>query len=83
MELVSASLGEDLLGGLGEHLCEAREHLLRGLGQRTLGVAEDRLSATRDRGTTGDDSSSAPERPSRVSTRALHLGGGKRADRSK
>jgi hypothetical protein len=51
MELAGAPLGENLLGSLGEHLREAREHpgrasaraplgehLLDGLGQSTLGV---------------------------------------------
>jgi hypothetical protein len=45
MELAGVPLGEDLLSSLGEHLREGREHLLRGLGQRTQGVAEDRLGA--------------------------------------
>jgi hypothetical protein len=37
--------GQDLLGGLGEHLHEAHEYLLCVLGQRTLGAAEDGLGA--------------------------------------
>jgi hypothetical protein len=46
MELGSAPLGEDMLGALGEHLCEEREHLLRALVQRTLGVSKDGLGAS-------------------------------------
>jgi hypothetical protein len=37
-------LGEDLLSSLGEYLREAREHLLRGLGQRTLGAGRTGLA---------------------------------------
>jgi hypothetical protein len=39
MELAGAPLSEDMFDGLGEHLHETREHLLRGLGQHTLGAA--------------------------------------------
>jgi hypothetical protein len=72
-------LGENLLGGLGEHLREAREHpwarehLLRGLGQRTLGAAEDGLGAVGDGGVR-DGCDGAPEWPSRVGGR-VRLGG--------
>jgi hypothetical protein len=40
MELAGAPLGEDLLGGLGEHLHEVGEHRWASrctLGQRTIG----------------------------------------------
>jgi hypothetical protein len=71
MELAGMPLGEDMLGVLGEHLCEAREHLLQGLGQRTLDAAEDGLGAAGDRSVAGDGgggarqgglAGSAPER---------------------
>ena len=98
MELAGAPLGEDLLGGLGEHLREPREHLLRDPGQRILGVVEDEHGAAGDRGAAGDDGGSAPEWPGRVGTEhcASELvagcawlgqwpsaGGGRRADRIK
>jgi hypothetical protein len=73
MELAGAPLGKDLLGGLGEHLCEARENLLRGLGQRTLGAVEDGLGVAGDRGAAGDGGGGTPEWPGRVGVRALRL----------
>ena len=53
------------------------EHLLRGLGQRTLGVAEDGLCTAGDEGTAGDGGSGTSERPGRVGARVLHLRGGR------
>ena len=52
--------GEDLLGGLGEHLREAREHMPGGLGERTLGAVKD------GHGAAGDGGDGVPEWPGRV-----------------
>jgi hypothetical protein len=71
MELAGAPLGEDLLGGLGEHLREARKHLLRCLGQRTLGMAEDGY------GTAGDGCDGVSKWLDRVSGQVLPLEGGR------
>jgi hypothetical protein len=79
-ELAGVPLGEDLLGSLCEHLREAREHpwarehLLRRLGQRTLGAAEDGLGAVGNGGVR-DGCNGVLEWPSRVGGRALRLGG--------
>jgi hypothetical protein len=75
-------LDQDMLGDLGEHLREAREHpwpstCSRGLGQRTVGAAEDGLGMAGDEDAAGDGGGGAPESPSRVRARALCLRGGR------
>jgi hypothetical protein len=42
------------------------EHLLRGLGQRTLGAVENGLGTAGDGGTVGDGGGGTPEWPGRV-----------------
>jgi hypothetical protein len=68
-------LGEDLLGGLGEHLPGVHEHLgrastraplLGSLAQLTLGTVEDGHGAARDGDAAGDGGDGAPELPGRV-----------------
>jgi hypothetical protein len=99
MELTGAPIGKDLLGGLGEHLCEEHEHLLRALGHapwawRRTGLAWRGTKVPRGMAAAAAHRSararSAPERCA-LEAIACHAwldqrpsaGGGRRADRSK